>query len=84
MKKNRSDNTRRRKRDIKQNYRPVSIRTSRRVSGERDSAPPRCGPEGHQVIIIVAEHYMRPEAAAHMRKLLAPESPEEASFWPDE
>jgi hypothetical protein len=38
MKKNRSDNTRRCKRDMKQSCTPVSIRTSRRVSGERDSA----------------------------------------------
>jgi hypothetical protein len=37
------------------------------------------GREGHQTIVIVAEHYMRPETAARMRQLLAPESPEEAS-----
>jgi hypothetical protein len=42
------------------------------------------GREGHQTIVIVAEHYMRPETAARMRQLLAPESPEEASGWADE
>ena len=42
------------------------------------------GREGHQIIVIVAEHYIRPEAAARMRELLAPESPEEASVWADE
>ena len=42
------------------------------------------GREGHEIIVIVAEHYMRPETAAAMRKLLAPESPEEASGWADE
>lgn len=42
------------------------------------------GREGHKIIVIVAEHYMRPETAARMRELLAPESPEEASVWADE
>ena len=42
------------------------------------------GREGHQIIVIVAEHYMRPETAARMRELLAPETPEEASAWADE
>jgi len=42
------------------------------------------GREGHQIIVIVAEHYMRPETATRMRELLAPESPEEASVWADE
>jgi hypothetical protein len=42
------------------------------------------GREGHQIIVIVAEHYMRPETTARMRELLAPESPEEASVWADE
>jgi hypothetical protein len=42
------------------------------------------GREGHQTIVVVAEHYMRPETAAAMRKLLAPETPEEASVWADE
>jgi hypothetical protein len=42
------------------------------------------GREGHEIVVIVAEHYMRPETAAAMRKLLAPESPEEASVWADE
>src|ERR1039457_6053833 len=42
------------------------------------------GREGHEIIVIIAEHYMRPETAAAMRKLLAPESPEEASVWADE
>ena len=42
------------------------------------------GREGHEIIVIVAEHYMRPETAARMRELLAPESPEEASVWADE
>ena len=42
------------------------------------------GREGHEIIVIVAEHYMRPGTAAAMRKLLAPESPEEASVWADE
>jgi hypothetical protein len=42
------------------------------------------GHEGHQIIAMVAEHYMRPETAARMRELLAPESPEEASAWADE
>ena len=41
------------------------------------------GREGHQIIVIVAEHYMRQEAAARMRDLLTPESPEEASVWAD-
>ena len=39
------------------------------------------GREGHQIIVIVAEHFMRTETTARMRKLLAPESPEEASGW---
>jgi hypothetical protein len=30
------------------------------------------GREGHQIIAIVAEHYMRPEAAARVRELLTP------------
>jgi len=42
------------------------------------------GREGQQIVVIVAEHYMRPEIAARMRELLAPESPEEASVWADE
>ena len=42
------------------------------------------GREGHEIIVIVAEHYMRPETAARVRELLAPESPEEASVWADE
>ena len=42
------------------------------------------GREGHEFTVIVAEHYMRPETAAAMRKLLAPVSPEEASVWADE
>jgi hypothetical protein len=42
------------------------------------------GREGHEVIVIVAEHYMRPETASRMRELLAPEGPEEASVWADE
>jgi len=42
------------------------------------------GREGHQIVVIVAEHYMRPETTARMRELLAPESPEEASVWADE
>ena len=37
MKKNRSDNTRRRKRDMKENHAPDSMRANRRVSKERDS-----------------------------------------------
>jgi hypothetical protein len=32
------------------------------------------GREGHQIIVIVAEHYMRPQTAARMRELLAPET----------
>jgi FAD/FMN-containing dehydrogenase len=39
------------------------------------------GREGHQTIVIVAEHYMRPETATRMRELLDPETPEEASPW---
>jgi len=42
------------------------------------------GREGHQTIVIVAEHYMHPETATRMRELLAPESPEEASVWADD
>jgi hypothetical protein len=42
------------------------------------------GREGHEIIVIMAEHYMRPEAVARMRELLAPASPEEASVWADE
>jgi len=42
------------------------------------------GREGHETIVIVAEHYVRPDTAAAMRKVLAPESPEEASVWADE
>jgi len=41
------------------------------------------GPEGHRIVVLVAQHYMRPETAARMRELLAPESPEEASVWAD-
>jgi hypothetical protein len=41
------------------------------------------GREGHQIIAIVAEHYMRPETTARMGELLAPESPEEASARAD-
>jgi hypothetical protein len=39
------------------------------------------GREGHQIIVIVAENYMRPETAAPMQESFAPESPEEASVW---
>jgi hypothetical protein len=42
------------------------------------------GREGHQIIVIVAEHYMRPGTAARIRELLAPESPEGTSAWADE
>jgi hypothetical protein len=42
------------------------------------------GREGHEIIVMVAEHYIRPEIATRMRELLAPESPEEASVWADE
>ena len=42
------------------------------------------GREGHQIIVILAEHYMRPETATHMQELLSPESLEEASVWADE
>ena len=42
------------------------------------------GREGHQIIVILAEYYMRPETTARMGELLAPESPEEASAWADE
>jgi hypothetical protein len=34
------------------------------------------GREGHETIVIVAEHYLRPEIAARVRELLAPESPQ--------
>jgi len=37
--------------------------------------------EGHHIIVIMAEHYMRPETAARMREMLGPEGPEEASAW---
>jgi hypothetical protein len=30
------------------------------------------GREGHQMVVIVAEHYMRPETATHTREPLAP------------
>jgi len=40
--------------------------------------------EGHQIIVIVAGHCIRPEAAARMRELPAAESLEEASGWADE
>jgi hypothetical protein len=39
-KKNRSDKTKRRKRDMEENDTPNPSWTSRRVSGVRDSAPP--------------------------------------------
>jgi hypothetical protein len=42
------------------------------------------GREGHQIIVIVAEHYMRQETTGRMQELLAPETPEEASVWADE
>ena len=42
------------------------------------------GREGHEIIVIVAEHYTRPKTAALMRELLVQESPEEASVWADE
>jgi hypothetical protein len=42
------------------------------------------GREDHQIIVILAEYYMRPETATRMGELLAPESPEEASAWADE
>jgi hypothetical protein len=42
------------------------------------------GREGHQIIVIVAEHYMRPKTATRMQELFGPESPEEASVWADE
>ena len=42
-------------------------------------APPQparaWGGEGHQIIAILAEHYMRPQTAARMRQLLAPREP---------
>ena len=42
------------------------------------------GREGHEIIVILAEHYIGPATAARLRELLAPESPEEASVWADE
>lgn len=36
------------------------------------------GRGGHQITVIAAEHYMRPETAARMGELLAPDTPEEA------
>src|ERR1035437_6913103 len=42
------------------------------------------GREGHEIIMILAEHNMHAETTARMRELLAPESPEEASVWADE
>ncbi len=42
------------------------------------------GREGHEIIVVVAERYMRPESTARIRELLAPESPQEASVWADE
>jgi hypothetical protein len=41
MKKNLSDTTKRRKRDMEENYTPNPMCTNRRVSGVRDSALPR-------------------------------------------
>jgi hypothetical protein len=32
------------------------------------------GREGHQIIVIVVERYMRPETAARLRELLAPDN----------
>jgi hypothetical protein len=42
------------------------------------------GGEGHQIVVIMAQRYMRPDTDAHMRELLDPENPEEASAWADE
>ena len=42
------------------------------------------GREGHEIIVIVAEHYMRPATATRMRELLGSQSPDEASVWADE
>jgi hypothetical protein len=42
------------------------------------------GREGHEVIVMVAGHYIRPETATRLRELLAPESPEQASVWADD
>ena len=42
------------------------------------------GPEGHKAIAILAERYMRPEAKAEVRKLLGPESIEDAAVWADQ
>ena len=30
------------------------------------------GREGHQIMVILAQHYMRPETAARVRELLTP------------
>ena len=39
------------------------------------------GREGHEIIVILAQHYMRPETTARVRDLLGSGSLEEASFW---
>jgi len=42
------------------------------------------GPEGHRVVVILAEQYMRSETMARARELLGSESLEDASLWADE
>jgi hypothetical protein len=32
------------------------------------------GREGHQIVVILAQHFMRPETATRMRELLAPDN----------
>ena len=50
-------------------------------------APPSSfawGREGHEVIVILAMHYVRKGTAVRVRELLGSESLGEASFWADE
>src|ERR1035441_6434066 len=42
------------------------------------------GREGHEIIVMVAEHFMRPATAVRVQELLGSETPEEASAWADE
>jgi len=42
------------------------------------------GPEGHRVIVILAEQYMRSETLARAKELLGSQSLEDASLWADD
>jgi hypothetical protein len=73
MKKNLSDTTKRRKRDMEENYTPNPMCTNRRVSGVRDSALPRSwicngfGGEGWKLPTLISRSFAGIVTVAPMR-----------------